>query len=141
MKKIILTFLLAIYGLTLNSQSIFGKWISKNDKTGEVDSVIEVYKENEKAYAKIVEILDPKKQNSICTLCRNELRNKKILGLNILTGLKQNGTEWSGGNILDPRNGKIYDCFIKLINSNKLKVRGYIGISLFGKTTYWERSK
>ena len=49
MKKIILTFLLAIYCLTLNSQSIFGKWISKNDKTGEVDSVIEVYKENEKA--------------------------------------------------------------------------------------------
>jgi len=61
--------------------------------------------------------------------------------MDILTGLSKDNDEWSGGKILDPRNGKIYKCYIKLVNKNKLKIRGYIGVSLFGKTAYWHRSK
>ena len=54
--------------------------------------------------------------------------------------LKKEGKEWSGGTILDPRNGKVYKCYLQLSNSNTLKIRGYIGISLFGKTAYWKRA-
>lgn len=59
--------------------------------------------------------------------------------MDILTGLKEDKNEWSGGEILDPRSGKVYKCYILLTKPNTLKIRGYIGLSLFGKTVYWEK--
>jgi uncharacterized protein (DUF2147 family) len=59
--------------------------------------------------------------------------------LNILTGLEEDGDQWPGGKVLEPRNGKAYKCCIKLEGANKLKIRGYIGFALIGKTAYWER--
>lgn len=141
MKKIFLPFLLFIFTISINAQTIFGKWHSKNDDTGKVDSVIEVYEKNGKAFAKIIEVKDPARQNAVCDLCEGENKGKKILGLDILTGLQEDGNEWSGGTILDPRNGKVYKCYIELEKPNKLKLRGYIGFSLFGKTAYWERAE
>ena len=140
MKKILFTTFLFIGVLNLQSQSIFGKWHSTNEETGEVDSVIEVYEKNGKAFAKVIEIKNPKRKNAICDLCTGDNKNKPILGLNILTGLEKDGEEWSGGKILDPRNGKVYKCYIKLENENKLKIRGYIGFSLIGKTAFWTRA-
>lgn len=127
--------------ITVNSQTIFGKWNSTNDETGKVDSVIEMYKKNGKAYAKIIEIKNPDRKNAVCDLCEGEQKGKPILGLEILTGLEKDGDEWSGGEILDPRNGKIYKCYIELVKPNKLKIRGYIGFSLLGKTKYWKRAE
>jgi len=140
MKKILLTTFFLVTFFNLQSQSIFGKWHSTNEETGEVDSVIEVYEKNGKAFAKIVEIKNPKRKNAICDLCTGENKDKPILGLNILTGLEKDGDEWSGGKILDPRNGKVYKCYIKLETENKLKIRGYIGFSLIGKTVFWTRA-
>ena len=139
MKKRLLTFLLIATSLAINSQTIFGKWNNKDLNTGKIDSVIEVYEKDGKAFAKIVESY-PKGHNGVCDLCEGENKGKKILGLNILAGLKKDGNKWSGGTILDPRNGKVYKCYIELINPNKLKIRGYIGISLLGVTAYWERA-
>ncbi|MDD7913894.1 DUF2147 domain-containing protein [Polaribacter ponticola] len=141
MKKIIFTVLLITINLSINSQEIFGKWNSKNDETGQVDSVIEVYKKDGKAFAKIIEITNPERKNALCELCNGKNKDKPILGLNILTGLEKDDDEWSGGKILDPRSGKIYKCYIKLETSNKLKIRGYMGFSLLGKTAYWERAE
>lgn len=141
MKKIFFTLIFFVFTISINAQTIFGKWNSKNDETGKVDSVIEVYEKNGKAYAKIIEIKDPERQNSVCTECEGKNKGKKILGLNILTGLEKDDDEWSGGKILDPRNGKIYKCFIKLEGANRLKIRGYVGFSLLGKTKYWTRAE
>ncbi len=141
MKKTLLTLVLVVVAISVNAQSIFGKWHSTNENTGEVDSVIEVYKKEGKAFAKVVEITDSSRKDAVCEQCEDENKNKPILGLNILTGLEKDGEEWSGGNILDPRNGKTYKCYIKLIKPNKLKIRGYIGLTLFGKTAYWERAE
>lgn len=136
-----LTIVTLLFAFTLNAQSIFGKWNSTNDETGEIDSVIEIYKKENKAYAKVIKIMDPSRQNSVCTACEGPNKNKRILGLNILTGLEKNDDEWSGGEILDPRNGSVYKCYIKLVNKDKLKIRGFIGVSIFGKTKYWQRAK
>lgn len=135
---LIIYFLLGTFAL--QSQTIFGKWHSTNEENGEIDSVVEVYQKNGKAFAKVVKIMDPKRQDILCDLCKGEQKNTPILGLNILTGLEKDGDEWSGGKILDPRNGKEYQCYIKLETPNKLKLRGYIGISLLGKTAYWTRA-
>ena len=141
MKKIFLSVLFITISFSLNAQTIFGKWHSKNDETGKVDSVIEVYEKNGKAFAKIIEIKNPDRKNAVCDLCEGNNKNKPILGLNILTGLQKDGDEWSGGQILDPRNGKVYKCYILLENPDKLKIRGYIGFALIGKTAYWERAE
>ncbi|MBT3742659.1 hypothetical protein SAMN04487762_1736 [Polaribacter sp. Hel1_33_78] len=141
MKKILISFTFLIITASINAQNIFGKWHSTNENTGEVDSVIEVYKKDGKAFAKVVDIKDAARKDAVCEKCEDENKNRPILGLNILTGLEKDGEEWSGGNILDPRNGKIYKCYIKLIKPNKLKLRGYIGLALFGKTAYWERAE
>jgi uncharacterized protein (DUF2147 family) len=141
MKKIFFTTLLFALSITINAQTIFGKWNSTNEETGNIDSIIEVYEKDGKAFAKVIEIKGSARKNAVCEKCEDENKNKPILGLNILTGLEKNKDEWSGGNILDPRNGRIYNCYIKLIKPNKLKIRGYIGLALFGKTAYWERAE
>ncbi len=141
MKKIVLSIVLLTLTFSINSQTIFGNWNSKNDETGEIDSVIEVYQKNGKAFAKIIEIKNPDRKTAVCDLCDGKNKDKPILGLNILTGLEKDDDEWSGGKILDPRNGKIYKCYIKLEGDKKLKIRGYMGFALIGKTAYWERAE
>lgn len=140
MKQVTFIFLFLLT-VSMSAQSIFGKWENRAEDTGKVDSVIEVYEKEGKAYAKIVEITDPNRQDNVCEKCEGENKNKPILGMDILTGLEKDGDEWSGGKILDPKTGKIYKCFITLKKADKLKIRGYIGFSLLGKTRYWYRQK
>ena len=140
MKKIALL-LVFLISYTANSQSIFGKWNSFDEETNEIESVIEVYEKDGKAYAKIIEITDPERKTATCDKCTGSKKDQPILGMEILSGLKKNEDEWSGGKILDPKNGKVYKCYIKLVEPNKLKLRGYIGFSLLGRTAYWRRSE
>lgn len=140
MKKAIFTCVVLAMTISLNAQTIFGKWENRDADTGEIDSIIEVYKKGGKAYAKIVQVTDPTKQDAVCDKCTGKNKNVKIVGMDILTGLSKDGDEWSGGTIVDARDGKEYKCFIKLVNKNKLKIRGYIGFSLFGKTVHWYRN-
>ncbi|WP_440121131.1 DUF2147 domain-containing protein [Tenacibaculum sp. Ill] len=139
MKKILFALLFTTVSLSMSAQTIFGKWENRDEETNKVDSVIEVYKKDGKAYAKIVEITDKNRQEAVCDKCSGKRKDNPILGMNILTGLKKDGDEWSGGKILDPKNGKEYKCYIKLENNNKLKIRGYIGFAAFGRTAYWHR--
>jgi len=66
------------------------------------------------------------------------LKGRPLIGLRILWDLQKGSDQWSGGKILDPDNGKIYKCSISL-DGKKLKVRGFIGFSLLGRTQYWLR--
>jgi uncharacterized protein (DUF2147 family) len=125
----------------LYSQTIFGKWNSFDEDTNKIESVIEVYQKNGKAYAKIIEITDPERQDATCFKCKGKRKDERILGMDILTGLEKDDDEWSGGKILDPKNGKEYKCYIKLLDDNTLKLRGYVGISMFGRTAIWKRAK
>ena len=139
MKKLL--FILLFISYSISAQTIFGKWENRNEETNKVDSVIEVYEDKGKAFAKIIEITDKNNKNVLCTKCSGKLKNTPILGMNILTGLEKDDDEWSGGKILDPKNGKEYKCYIKLEDANKLKLRGYIGFAAFGRTAYWYRKK
>lgn len=138
--KILITAMFIGFSVAGKSQTIFGKWNSFNEETNKKESVIEVYQKDGKAYAKIIEILNEDRKNATCTECKGDRKNEPILGMNILTGLKKDDDEWSGGKILDPKNGKEYKCYIKLLDKNTLKIRGYIGVSLFGRTAIWKRA-
>ncbi len=130
---------LVFFSISMNSQSIVGKWKTIDDTTGEAKSIVEVFSKSGKIYAKVVEILDPVNKNSVCKKCSGEDKNKPILGLTIIKGLSKDGSEYNSGEILDPNNGKSYKCALSLESKDKLKVRGYIGFSLLGRTQYWHR--
>ncbi len=141
MKKSILSFaLIAMTAFSVNAQTVFGKWKNIDEDTGKVNSIVEVYKKDGKAYAKIVKLTDPKRQDAVCDKCKDHRKDKPIVGMEILSGLEKDGNEWNGGEILDPKTGKIYGCYIKLKGANKLKVKGHLkGFSFLGKTVYWIR--
>ena len=123
------------------NKSVLGKWKTIDDETGEAKSVVEIYEKSGKIYGKVVEILDVIHKNNLCKNCSDEDANKPILGLTVIKGLTRDGKEYNSGKILDPKSGKLYQCFITLEGNEKLKVRGYIGISLLGRTQYWQRVK
>ena len=136
-------FLIALFFSTAHAQnqSVLGKWKSIDDETGKALGIILIYEVEGQIFGKVLEILNPKDRDKLCNNCLGEDKNQPILGLTILKALSKDGHEYSGGKILDPKHGKYYKCYINLENENKLKVRGYIGISLFGRTQYWHRVK
>ena len=122
-------------------QSVVGKWKTIDDETGKAKSIVEIYEKSGKIYGKVVDILEEENKKRVCTNCSGDDKNKPILGMTVIKGLSKKGSEYTDGKILDPKNGKLYKCFITLETKDKLKVRGYIGISLFGRTQYWYRVK
>ena len=139
MKYFYILFLLTL-SLTTHGQSIIGQWETFDDETKEKKSVVEIYKTNNLYFAKIVESFASEK-NAVCETCKGTSKNKPIIGLIIIENLTKDGDEFNGGTIMDPENGETYKCYLKLINNNKLKVRGYHGVSLFGRTQYWIRKE
>ncbi len=99
------------------------------------DAKIEIFKKGDRYFGKSVWEATPKKDLENPDL---QLRQRDLLGVNLLTNFSYNDTEYSGGEIYDPANGKTYSCKISFTGQN-LKVRGYIGISMFGRTEIFER--
>jgi uncharacterized protein (DUF2147 family) len=121
------------------SQTIFGKWKTVDDETGMENGIVEIYEKAGKVYGRIIEILEKEKKHFKCEMCEREDKNKPVLGLVIIKGLKKKGDFYEGGKVTDPKNGKSYHCKMTLEGKDKLIVRGYIGISLFGRSQTWFR--
>ena len=141
MKNLMLTIGVFFFALTMQSQSVIGKWKTIDDETGEAKSVVEIYEKSGKVYGKVVEILRADHKKDVCVKCDGAEKNKQILGMVIMNNLKKDGSEYNGGTILDPTSGKKYKCYITLESADKLKLRGYVGVSLMGRTQYWTRVK
>ncbi len=130
---------LILMGMTLNAQSILGKWRTVDNDTGEEKSVVEIYKRNGKVFGKIIEIFDPKKRDLPCIYCEGDDYNQPILGLDIIKNMEKDGSAYKDGTITDPQDGKTYRCRLKLDGKDTLQVRGYLAI--FYSTQYWKRVK
>lgn len=124
------------------SASPVGLWRIVGDKSGEAEALVQISERNGIYEGRIVTVfarpgVDPEAR---CELCPGARKGQAIKGLLILNGLRQNGSEYKDGEILDPDSGDIYRCSLKLSDDNrKLQVRGYLGISLFGRTQTWFR--
>ena len=136
-KQNIVFFLICVFTIAIKAQTITGKWKTIDDTTGEAKSIIEIYEQNDKIYAKINELLVEEDKGKVCENCTGKNKNKPIIGMVIVNGLVKDNDEWNGGKILDPKNGKEYKCYLSFVSENKLKVRGFIGFSLLGRTQYW----
>ena len=120
------------------ADDIIGTWLTG----GKEPAKIQVYKSGDKYYGKIVWLKYPE-ENGLPRMDANNpdksKRSQKILGLVILRNFRFDEDAWEGGKIYDPEIGKTYSCIISLKDKSTLKVRGYVGISLLGRTEIWTR--
>lgn len=131
-----------------NPEAIVGKWWSQ-----EKEAQIEIYVCEGKYCGKIARLKqpnypadDPKGMGGKPRIDRENpdpsKRERPILGMNLLWGFTYSGgNRWEDGQIYDPREGKTYKGKMTLETPDHLKVRGFIGISLIGKTNEWTRVK
>ena len=117
-----------------------GRWKTVDDHTGKPRSIVSIYQQNGKLFGKVESSLDPARAGRRCDRCKDDRKDKPVVGMVIIRNLVKDGDEYNGGDILDPDNGTIYRCKIWLTDGgNKLSVRGYVGISLFGRSQTWIR--
>ena len=144
MKKSILLSLLITASSTLlaqNSEDIIGVWLNK-----EGDAQIEVFKEKDHYFGKIVWLEKAKDENGEWMLDienpDEKLKTRKKLGMTVMRELVWDAEEkeWNDGKIYDAREGDTYSLYAKTDGMDILNLRGYIGFALFGKTTSWTRS-
>ena len=119
-----------------------GLWQTISDKDGKPEGYIRIRQVGDELRGVIERGMPSDDPNDLCTKCPGDRKNQRMLGLTIITGLHRQGDHWAGGEILDPKNGSLYRCRIRAIDSGrKLEVRGYIGISLLGRTQTWLRAE
>ena len=119
---------------------IIGQWLNA---TGEAH--IQIFSSGNKYFGKLVWLKEPLNENGVPKVDRHnsepELRRRSLLGLIILQDFVFNKSAWEGGKIYDPKTGKTYDCRISLKDQNTLNVRGFVGVSILGRTENWTRLK
>ncbi len=143
-----LLFFILCFGLSsaFAQQTIFGRWKTIDDNTGKPRSIVEITARNEKAYGRIVKLFrEPGEEaDPICDECdpADDRYNKKVIGMEFIRGMVKDpgsspgGDAWEDGTILDPENGKVYDCKL-WVEDGKLMVRGYV--AFFYRTQVWVR--
>jgi uncharacterized protein (DUF2147 family) len=122
--------------LPIRAQNIAGRWVTIDDNTGKQRSVVEITVKDGVASGRIVEIFDKTKVDKTCEACTDDRKGKKVLGMDIIRGMTPDDDEWEDGTIMDPDNGKIYDCKL-WVENGKLQVRGYV--AFFFRTQTWIR--
>ncbi len=133
-----------ISGARAADSSPLGRWRTFSSKTGAETGLVEITQSGNALFGRVVKIIqqpgDP--ADPVCDRCDGPEKNQRILGMTILKNFKRDGDEWDGGTILDPRSGSVYNSELWLEDGGrKLKVRGYIGISLLGRSVTWLRAE
>ena len=139
MKNVLLTATFLCAGFLASGQSPLGIWKTIDDETGTPTSHVKIYEKGGKLEGEVIKILEPGKEEALCIKCSGNKKDKPVKGMVILWGLAKDGDEWTGGQVLDPKKGKQYKCYIKLKGNDQLELRGFIGVSMFGRTQVWER--
>lgn len=140
---LILAFTQSVYAVDLNSA--VGFWVTKDAKTNQDSSIVQIWqdKTNHRYYGKIYKIFPENghKVSDVCVACKGKQQGQPMLGLQIIRDMVFSDGQYHDGHILDPRDGKEYHAKMTVVDDGeKLKLRGYIGLPLFGKTTEWARA-
>lgn len=136
-----LLFLSGPFAYADESTDPVGQWRTIDDETGQAKSIIEMNVADGQLQAKIVELINPSEPNPVCKKCEGDKKDQPITGMVIMWDVTNTGNnKWSGGKILDPKKGKTYKVKLSLAKKGQeLKVRGYIGSPILGRTQVWER--
>ncbi|MEI6002206.1 DUF2147 domain-containing protein [Paraburkholderia bengalensis] len=119
-----------------------GTWQTIDDHTGQPKALVQISQDADGTLSgKVIKGLGPNDQlDRRCTACTDARKDQPILGMTIINAMRKDGDGWDGGQILDPENGKLYKCKMHVEDGGqKLVVRGYIGVSLLGRSQTWIR--
>lgn len=137
--------LLPLAAQAADPASPVGRWRTIDDDTKSERSIVEVTKVGDELQGRVLRIFyrPDEKPDPVCDLCEGARKDQPVIGMTFLWGLKPDGgNDWAGGAILDPKNGKIYNAKLSLTEAgSQLRVRGYIGTPLLGRTQTWHREK
>lgn len=130
--------------LTLSSLALAGNdspvgtWKTIDDETKQAKALVQISESGGVLTGKIIKLFA--NPDALCDKCDGERKDKPVQGMTILWDLKKNGDAWEGGKILDPKKGQVYSSKAKLVDGGaKLEVRGFMGVSLLGRSQVWER--
>jgi len=119
-------------------QNAIGHWqIVDND--GKPGGQAETYLENGRLFGKVTQLRPGRTPHDLCDKCSGEYKNQPILGMVFMRNFHPNGDDWVEGTVVDPENGKEYKGKIWAVGKDSLQMRGFIGISLLGRTETWTR--
>lgn len=140
----LLLFTFLTTNMVFSNDSIVGHWRTIDDQTGEVKAIVELSSIDGKLNGTIIKLFnkDPN-YNPNCDQCKDHLKGEKIIGMQIIYELDQINGKWHGKKgVLDPGNGKYYDCkiWINEQNPDELHIRGYFFFFLY-RTQTWHREK
>ena len=120
--------------------SPIGYWQTISDVTGQPQSIVQIYESHGKLFARVDKVLVTDGVPATCVKCRDDRKGTPLVGLVIMRNMRHAGDDYRDGDILDPESGKVYRCRMTLdVTGQRLTVRGYIGISLFGRSQVWHR--
>lgn len=132
---------LAFFTLSVYAASPMGNWKTIDDKTGQAKSIVKISGSPGNLQARVVKLFPG--ALTVCSACPGNQQGKPIMGMTVMWGLRQNPNnpnEWTGGSIMDPKTGKIYRAMLTVSpDGRSMVVRGYIGVSLFGRSQTWYR--
>ncbi|QDO98357.1 DUF2147 domain-containing protein [Ferrovibrio terrae] len=147
LRNIIIAFLILTLGpiaaMAQTADSLVGKWKTIDDETNAPRSIVEITEANGELQGRILQIFyrPDEKPDPVCEACEGERKDRPVIGMTFLWGLKPDGSnEWASGSVLDPKNGKIYNAKATLTEAGqKLRLRGFIGTPILGRTQIWLR--
>ena len=133
--------LLFVYRPAMGAEnSPAGLWKTFDDKTHKARGTVRIYEENGVFFGRIESSFNPAEYREHCEKCAGDRKGAPVIGLVIMRGMAMHGSEYNGGDILDPEDGYIYRCrFVLSGDGEKLFLRGYLGLSIFGRTQTWIR--
>ena len=119
-------------------QNAIGHWQVVNSD-GSPGGKVDTYLQDGKLFGRVTEVRPGRTPKDVCDKCSGEFKNQLILGMVNMRNFHQEGDDWVEGTVVDPENGKEYKGKIWAVGNNTLRMRGYIGISLLGRTETWTR--
>jgi uncharacterized protein (DUF2147 family) len=135
---------LSIFPAFADNTSPVGLWKNIDDVSGKPKALIRITETNGVLQGKIEQLFREPNEDPApkCDKCDDARKDQPVLGMTILSGLKKDGDEYAGGEILDPNNGKVYKSKMHLTEGGKkLSVRGYIGVPMLGRSQVWVRQE
>lgn len=145
--KLAAKFALSLLALTLlqtvmraEEPSPVGLWRTIDDRTHKARGIVRIYEKNGEYFGRIESSFDPAERNEKCEKCTGDRKGQPIIGLEIMRGMKKKGSEYSGGDILDPETGIVYKCRFTLSGDGEmLLIRGFFLVPVLGRTQVWMR--
>ncbi len=141
MKILAVLLMILLPALAQAAPSPVGDWRTFDDRTGKERSLVRIEEIGGELRGRIVATIDPADADKTCDICTDDRKGHKTIGLEVIRGLRPEGDHWADGRVLNPETGSIYHATLKLEDGGeKLVLRGYVGITLLGRSQTWLRA-